>query len=455
MTVTVQLRSASGATFTKTLPDPVVTNLPAPWVNNDIGNPALAGSASFANNIFTVKGGGADIWGSIDQLHFAHQPLAADGQIVAHVKSQTGATNTWAKAGVMIKQSTTAGSPYALMTVTPDVQGTAFQAGFNVSAQTTLKTWLKLTRVGSTVTGYSSSDGVTWTQLGTFTLAGTARIGLFVSSHSDTQLCTATFDNVTVGAVPAQPPSGAAFFDDFNGAAGSPPNPAVWAVSTQSWTGGIQTYQTSQVFLDGLGNCVIEAKQSGTTFISGAFCGKSGPYPKPGAAVPLSWGYGRMESRIKMPRGFPGSWPAWWFLGEEFDGSSVAPNGWPFCGEFDIMEGFSDSKSYYATMHGTGGDPNNASNQAQVFVPASVIGVADFADDYHVYWSDRRANTLTVGVDAKTLATFTPASLTPAGAQWNLNKNVFPIFDFMLYGNPVGLPARMLIDWVRFTPATP
>jgi ribosomal protein S11 len=195
MTVTVQLRSASGATLTKTLSDPVV------WADNDVGAPAVAGSASLAANVFTIKGGGTNIWGTVDQLHFVHLPLAGDGQIVARVTSQTGATNTWAKAGVMIKQSTTSGSPYALMTVTPDVQGTAFQAGFSQNVQTTAKAWLKLTRVGSVVTGHASSDGTTWSQLGTFTLSGAARIGLFVCACSGTQLCTATFDRVTVGAV--------------------------------------------------------------------------------------------------------------------------------------------------------------------------------------------------------------------------------------------------------------
>lgn len=460
MTVTVTLKSAGGATFTKTLPDPTVTPvLPSPWSQVDVGAPAMVGSASFAANVFTVKGGGADIWGAVDQHHFVHQPLAGDGQIVARVTSQTGAANTWAKAGVMIKQSTTAGSPYALMCVTPAEQGTAFQAGFNVNTQTAPSPWLKLVRVGSLVTGYSSFDGKAWTQLGTFTLSGAAKIGLFVSSHSATELGTATFDNVVVGPVtsvpPPPPPPSGAFFDDFNGPAGSKPNPAFWSISTQSWTGGIQQYNPSQVYLDGAGNCVIEAKQAGGAFVSGAFCGKAGGYPQPGAAVLLAWGYGRLEARIKMPKGFSGSWPAWWFLGEEFDGSSNAPNGWPFCGEMDIMEGFSDSTYFYATSHGPGG-PNSggAYNQSQVPIFASDIGVSDFSTDYHVYWCERKLNSMTVGVDSLTKATFTASQVIPP-SQYTLNKRVFPIFDYMLYGSPdvSKMPAKMLIDWVRFTPA--
>lgn len=256
------------------------------------------------------------------------------------------------------------------------------------------------------------------------------------------------------------PPAAVGFFDDFNGAAGSKPNPASWSVSSQvSWTGGIQKYLESQVFLDGQGNCVIEAKKATNgDFVSGAFCGKSGPYPKPDSTTLLSWGYGRMEARIKMPKGFLGSWPAWWFLGEEYDGTDNAPKGWPHCGEFDIMEGFSDSTYYHATSHGPGG-PNTggAMNQHQGTVRASDIGVTDFSTDYHVYWCDRRENSMTYGVDGFTAGTIR-ASDVISPSVYALNKRVFPIFDFMLYdaAGPVDvskLPARMLIDWVRFTPA--
>jgi hypothetical protein len=71
--------------------------------------------------------------------------------------------------------------------------------------------WLRLTRVGDTLTGEESADGATWTRVGTATLAGTVEIGLFVTSPSDLTVdrragggtlqarlakATATFDNV-------------------------------------------------------------------------------------------------------------------------------------------------------------------------------------------------------------------------------------------------------------------
>ena len=70
------------------------TGLPPGWNDADIGSPALAGSASFSSG--TVKGSGADVWGSADQFHYAYQSLTGDVTITAHVASQQN-TNAWAK----------------------------------------------------------------------------------------------------------------------------------------------------------------------------------------------------------------------------------------------------------------------------------------------------------------------------------------------------------------------
>ena len=82
------------------------------------------------------------------------QPLTGDGSIVARVTSQSD-TDPWAKAGVMIKQSTTSGTPYALLGVTPG-NGIHFEYGYNTDvggeSYTFPNAWLKLTRTGSTIT---------------------------------------------------------------------------------------------------------------------------------------------------------------------------------------------------------------------------------------------------------------------------------------------------------------
>lgn len=179
------------------------TPIPAPWVSNDVGAPLLAGSTTYANGIFTINGAGDDIWGTADQFHFLHQPFTGDKEIVARVSAQDASTDGWAKSGLMIKQSTTAGSPYALVAITP-AHGVTFQYNFNGEngggTYTLPNAWLKLKRVGNAITSYTSSDGQTWTQVGqaTLTLGTSAEIGLFVSSHNGSRLNESVFQNVSV-----------------------------------------------------------------------------------------------------------------------------------------------------------------------------------------------------------------------------------------------------------------
>jgi regulation of enolase protein 1 (concanavalin A-like superfamily) len=185
-------------------PPPPPGPLPTPWSDTDVGSPAISGSASYANGVFTVNGAGADIYGTNDQFNYVNQPVGGDGNgtLIARVTSQTN-TSSNAKAGIMFKQSTTAGSPYILITVTPGTSSFKVQYNFNGSTgggtYTFPNAWMKLTRVGNTFTAYVSADGVTWTQVvsKSVTMNTNATAGLFECSHNASALGTATFDNVS------------------------------------------------------------------------------------------------------------------------------------------------------------------------------------------------------------------------------------------------------------------
>jgi regulation of enolase protein 1 (concanavalin A-like superfamily) len=197
--------TATTATFTNVA---VTAGLPTPWVSQDVGSPAVAGSATFSSGTFTVKGAGADIWRASDQFRFVYQPLAGDGQVIARVGSLQH-TATWAKAGVMIRETLRADAvnAYALVSAGGGLsfQHRAATGGTSVSVGTAggaAPVWLRLVRRGSQFTASRSADGVTWTTLGTATLSmgSTVYVGLAVTSHNATTATTATFANVTVWA---------------------------------------------------------------------------------------------------------------------------------------------------------------------------------------------------------------------------------------------------------------
>jgi len=159
---------------------------------------------------WTVEGGGGDIWGTADQFHYVSQALPGDGAVSAQVASQTP-SDPWAKAGVMIRATSDAGSPYYAALVTPG-NGIVVQSrdalGDNaveeVGVTGTVPVFLEVTRKGTTFAAYTSTDGVTWTEVAGSSVAlgnisGSALAGIAVTSHNDATLSTATFAQVSVG----------------------------------------------------------------------------------------------------------------------------------------------------------------------------------------------------------------------------------------------------------------
>lgn len=178
--------------------------LPADWGNYDEGGPGVAGSSSYSNGNYTVTGGGSDIWNNYDQFEYTYTPLAGDGQVVAEVNSQQN-TNPWAKAGVMIRNTRDAASSYGLVAVTPG-NGDVFQWRTSKGASASSASgpggdnWVKVVRSGSTLTGFASPDGQTWTQIGSASisdLGNNVLVGLAVTAHDNSQTSTATFSNVS------------------------------------------------------------------------------------------------------------------------------------------------------------------------------------------------------------------------------------------------------------------
>ena len=208
LAVTSRLDSAlSTATFTnlQVAAGPATTTLPAPWTSRDLGSPALAGSASASGGTFTVAAGGANIWGTSDQFHFVYQPLQGDVEVIARVASLQHA-DPWSKAGVMIRESLTGGSRYAFM-MGSGTQGWGFQRRIETGDVSyrqagpsgTAPGWVRLVREGNLFSAYRSTDGTTWSLVGsdTISMASTVYVGVALTSHNTAQRATATFTNLT------------------------------------------------------------------------------------------------------------------------------------------------------------------------------------------------------------------------------------------------------------------
>jgi hypothetical protein len=136
-----------------------------------------------------------------DSFYFVHQPLAGNGSITARLTSLTGAQRRaglqpWSKAGIISKAGTRPGSAYAAMMVTVghgvrmQYDYTADIAGPPGAVSAAAPRWLRLTRSSDTLTGYESSDGTHWSEVGTAHLAGlpaTVQAGMFAAALSSGQ----------------------------------------------------------------------------------------------------------------------------------------------------------------------------------------------------------------------------------------------------------------------------
>lgn len=169
-------------------------------------NPSSGTCRSFVHPHPPLGPGGVAV---ADTYYFVHRTLSGNGSITVRVGSLIGRgqggskpgavsagdlrgvaapVQPWAKAGLILTATSQPGSSYAAVMVTGahgvrmqydyshDIAGSALPVGSG--------RWLRLTRSGSTVTGYESADGRTWTRIGSARLAlpHSVPAGLFVTS---------------------------------------------------------------------------------------------------------------------------------------------------------------------------------------------------------------------------------------------------------------------------------
>lgn len=237
--------------------------------------------------------------------------------------------------------------------------------------------------------------------------------------------------------------------DEFSQADGSSPDSTKWAYDIGTGSGGwgnneleYYTSRTNNVRIEN-GQLVIEAKQE-------SYLGSSYTSARLKTQGKVSWRYGRIEARIKIPRG-QGIWPAFWMLG-----TNITSVNWPTCGEIDIMENIGNKTNIvHGTVHGPGYSGGSA-----VGGPYSLPGNTNFADAFHIYAMEWTTNQIKWFVDGVQYFSVNPASL-PGGAAWVFTQPQFLLLNLAVGGNWPGkpnsttvFPQRMTVDYVRVYAAT-
>lgn len=186
-----------------------ISNLVSGWRAGDIGNVGAAGSFTRAHERFTLNGSGADTWRRADSFYYVFKKLDGDGSLTARVLNLEN-TDLWAKAGVMIRETTNAGSMFAMSCIRPDGQVQSVwrkttDGEANSSALAggpDYPKWVKIVRKGNSFSAYyqvKPEDG--WLRIGapqTIRMASKVQIGLVVCAHNAGTMCQAQFEQVAL-----------------------------------------------------------------------------------------------------------------------------------------------------------------------------------------------------------------------------------------------------------------
>jgi WD40 repeat protein len=194
------------------------TAAPPGFLGYSINEGSRTGSASFdgATGGITIRGSGADIWDVADQFYYLSRPVAGSFQATVTALTRPSATDIWAKAGLMIRESVEPGARHAHLGVTSD-RGLYYQwrlmsnnytddHGRPVISHAALEMpiVLRLTRQGETITAeYSTDQGQTFRTAGdpvTFhpSLPRSVHVGLAITAHNASQISEAKFRGLQI-----------------------------------------------------------------------------------------------------------------------------------------------------------------------------------------------------------------------------------------------------------------
>ena len=248
--------------------------------------------------------------------------------------------------------------------------------------------------------------------------------------------------------------------DEFNGAAGSAPDPAHWTMQTgANYNGGddhvAYTSQPANVSHDGQGHLAITVRRETATMGGVTRDYTSGRVNSAGKrefTPPV-----RIEASIRIPTE-PGLVPAFWTLGASYGLWGGGPIAWPDAGEVDILEN-TNANPNRALYHVHGPDssgPLDRTPNRDVSLGSGWSHLADLDTGFHEYGVDLHPDHVDFRFDGVTRWSVTRAQYEARGGQW---AGVFDQAQYLILnvgalyrwaGDPTFTgERRMLVDWVR------
>ncbi|GAA3452002.1 discoidin domain-containing protein [Dactylosporangium matsuzakiense] len=248
------------------------------------------------------------------------------------------------------------------------------------------------------------------------------------------------------GGAPTQPPAPPAdpifpatnlvWQDEFN--TGTNVDTTKWHVDPGTGQNGeIQYYSNlNNTSIQG-GSLVIEARKEtagGRDYTSGRI----------NTSTSFTTQYGRVEARIKVPKG-NGLWPAFWMMGADF----LQGRPWPYNGEIDIMEILGKSTTdVYSTLHAPAYNGGGGYGQK--------LTTVDLSLDYHVYSVEWDSKHMTFRVDNTVILVANKDTVETTRGPWVYDHQFYLILNLAVGGDFPGpidattpFPARMYVDYVR------
>jgi beta-glucanase (GH16 family) len=155
------------------------------------------------------------------------------------------------------------------------------------------------------------------------------------------------------------------------------------------------------------------------------------------------WTYGRFEARMQLPSGW-GTWPAFWMMPDD------QRQGWPACGELDIMEHVGhDPEVVHGTAHSRA---YNWKSPVQRTASRRVPGATTGFHTYAMEWSPQKTEVFVDGTSY-----FSSTNDGQGDDSWPFNKRFHLIFNLAVGGvwggakgvDPNVWPQQLRVDYAR------